>query len=510
MSTPNILHLFTDQQRVDSIRALGYSFLQTPHLDWLVKTGTSFNSAYTPVAECVPARACMITGMYADKTGCGSNADSMPPEDHPTLMSLLAEAGYRTHGVGKCHFTPDPWAMRGFQSRDTCEEIAEEPTHDDYLKSVSAAGYDHVLEPHGIRGEMYYTPQPSQLPAEHHPTQWVGNRCIDFLKKQQRTSSPWYLYAGFIHPHPPFAPPNPWHKLYRAPEMPLPYLPKNAEEMICFINRFQNRYKYRDRGLDLNLIRCMRAYYYACVSFIDHQVGRILSQLEAMGELDNTLIVFSADHGELLGDFGCFGKRSFHDASQRIPLIVRQPGRFRKGGRCASTTSLVDLLPTFLGAAGCPVPSECDGEDLAAVAKDRVARNGVFFHYAQEADGIYGMVTERWKYAWSAPDQKEFLFDRRKHPESGNRAALPAAGNVLEQMGQAVRQRAGKAAFGRTGLNRKGAWKRFPVRKMPADPDAGLLYQDPPTAEPTLPPPYPKLRLHNGMSKSVGAHPDDP
>jgi len=489
MNQPNILHLFTDQQRVDSIRSLGHAFLQTPHLDWLVKTGTHFDSAYTPVAECIPARACMITGMYADKTGCISNADNMPPEDHPTLMSLLAEGGYRTHGVGKCHFTPDPWAMRGFQSRDTSEEIVEDASHDDFLNSVDKAGFGHVLEPHGVRGEMYYTPQPSQLPAEHHHSHWVGDRCIDFLKKQNQSRAPWYLYAGFIHPHPPFAPPNPWHKLHRAPDMPLPYLPKNAEEMTCFINRFQNRYKYRDRGLDLNLIRCMRAYYYACVSFIDHQVGRILGQLEAMGELDNTLILFSADHGELLGDFGCFGKRSFHDASQRIPLIARQPGRFRKGGRCAAPASLVDLLPTFLGAASLPVPPECDGGDLAAVAKGKTQRESVFFHYARGIDAILGTVTDRWKFAWSAPDQREFLFDRSEQPEQGNRSQTPAGRKVAAVLSRTVRERASRHPSS-AALDACENWQCHPVKMMPADPDAGQFYQDPPHCKPALPAPY--------------------
>ncbi len=489
MRQPNILHLFTDQQRVDSICSLGHPFLQTPHLDWLARTGTAFTSAYTPVAECVPARACMITGMYADKTGCGSNADNMPPEDHPTLMSLLAGAGYRTHGVGKCHFTPNPWAMRGFHSRDTMEEIPEHPEGDDFLSSVRAAGFGHVLEPHGVRGEMYYVPQPSQLPAEHHPVQWVGDRCLDFLKKQSRLKSPFYLYAGLIHPHPPFTPPNPWHKLYRAPDMPLPYLPDNASELTCFINRFQNRYKYRDRGLDLNLIRCIRAYYYACVSFIDYQVGRLLKQLETMGELDNTLIVFSADHGELLGDFGCFGKRSFHDASQRVPLLARQPGRFKKGGRCDVAASLVDLLPTFLSVAEASVPPECDGVDLARLTKRQPLRKGVLFHYNRGANAILGMVTDRWKYAWSAPDQKDYLFDRSERPEKRNQVESAAGASVAKKLGDTVRQRAGRHPFSCTALNRQGGWKRFALKRMPKDLDAGLLYQDP-AGNPQMPDPY--------------------
>jgi len=489
--SPNILHLFADQLRVDAIRALGQNlFLQTPHLDRLCREGTVFSAAYTPTAECVPARACMITGQYADRTDCGSNLDPMPPESTPTLMSRLRDAGYRTHGVGKCHFTPDPWALRGFETRDTMEEIVDEPEKDDFLRSVDRAGFGHVLEPHGIRGEMYYTPQPSQLPAGLHPTQWVGDRCLDFLGKEGGKGRPWYLYAGFVHPHPPFAPPNPWHKLYRGPEMPLPHLSRKGEDLLCFINRFQNRYKYRDRGIDLQLVRCIRAYYYACVSFIDHQVGRILAALEKSGELDNTLILFSADHGELLGDFGCFGKRSFHDASQRVPLIVRQPGRFAAGAVCEAPASLVDFLPTFLAAAGAPVPEQADGMDLAALADGEERGEPVYFHYARGKDAILGAVDADWKYAWSAPDSRGFLFPRREVPEKRNRIddrrCAPAAG----RMDKAVRARARRHAFSRAALRKDGTWRRGRPRRMPEDPDEGLLYQDPPAARPELPEPY--------------------
>lgn len=221
---PNILHICTDQQRTDTIGALG-GWVQTPHLDRLVHEGTSFTRAYTPAPECVPARCSMITGLYADRTGCAFNGDPMPnDEEAPTLMRLLSEGGYRTHGVGKCHFTPDPQAMKGFQSRSSSEEIVNDPCQDSYRRFLAENGFGHVMEPLGVRSEMYYIPQPSPIPAHLHHSQWVADECIGFIDKES-SEAPWYLYAGFIQPHPPFSPPSPWHKLYRWPDVPPPYLP---------------------------------------------------------------------------------------------------------------------------------------------------------------------------------------------------------------------------------------------------------------------------------------------
>jgi len=273
--------------------------------------------------------------------------------------------------------------------------------------------------------------------------------------------------------------------------MPLPYLPENRDELMCFINRFQNRYKYRDRGLDLQLIRCIRAYYYACVSFIDHQVGRILAALEESGELENTLIVYSADHGELLGDFGCFGKRSFHDASQRVPLIVRQAGRFEAGAICEAPASLVDLLPTFLAAAGERLPEDCDGMDLAALASGESRNEPVYFHYSRGEDAILGAVDADWKYAWSAPDARGYLFDRHEQPEAVNRVDEGGEAVVtLARLDAAVRARAARYPFSSENLAPDGNWLRREPKQMPEDPDEGLLYQDPPCLAPQLPPPF--------------------
>ncbi|NOY81270.1 MAG: sulfatase-like hydrolase/transferase [Kiritimatiellaeota bacterium] len=502
---PNILHFFVDQQRFDTIHALGNPVIKTPNLDRLCARGVAFTSAYSPSPVCISARCSMIHGQYPMHTGCYANT-RMPTDGRQTFMAALTEAGYRTHGIGKCHFNPDSYGLRGFQSRERQEEggtSLDDLERNPYLKLLAAEGYDYLMEPNGVRGEMYYIPQPSQLPAKHHPTQWIGDRSAAFVAEQAGNAQPWYLFSSFIHPHPPFAPPNPWHKLYRAPLMPLPNRPPDFETLQTYVNRCQNRYKYRDQGIDRNLLRNIKAYYYACISFVDHQIGRILDVLEQTGQIESTLILFTGDHGEHLGDYDCFGKRSMHDSCARIPMIAALPGRLDGGRICDAPVSLVDLAPTFLAAAGAAVHTHpLDGADLAEIASGTCDRKRVFAQHAYThhvdivnrdrcvrpeyaenpalevaAFSSYMAVSRDWKYIFSAPDDREFLFDRNADPrETRNMAGLPFCRQPLTDAREALFEflRSGGEVSGIDG----DRWRSFPKPEFPEDPDTGLLIQD--------------------------------
>ena len=480
MSRPNVLLFFTDQQRFDTIAALGNGVIRTPNLDRLCAEGTAFTSAYSPSPVCVSARCSLHYGQYPWRTGCYDNGYDMPT-DRPSFMDVLTEAGYRTHGIGKCHFTPDGHALRGFQSRETQEECTIR--NDDYVAHLHANGFEHVSDPHGARGQMYYTPQLAQMPARLHPTQWIGDRSVAFVEQQADANEPWMLFSSFIHPHPPFAPPVPWNKLYRVGSMPLPKLPADFESLHTYINRRQNRYKYRDRGLDMNLIRLIRAHYYACISFIDFQIGRMLSALEESGQLDDTLILFTSDHGEYLGDYQCFGKRGMHDSAARIPLIARMPGRFDGGQIVDEPANLVDIAPTILQTTGCKIADhELDGADLRAVASGDADRAGGISQFNSGPNGVYMLAAKRWKYIYSAPDDKELLFDAVEDPlETRNKATAPFMSGVRDEMKTALI--AALRAGGEEAALDGDDWRRYPVQTMPDDPDDGLLTQDPAWAE---------------------------
>ena len=472
---PNILFIMTDQQRSDTIAALGNRAIRTPALDSLAEQGIAFTNCYTPAPVCVAARSAAITGLPPHINGCTSNNQS--PLGRRSIMQVLQSCGYYTHGIGKMHFNPQVDAIWGFDSRDISEEGARGPgSRNDFHRYLSENGYDHVLEPQGIRSELYYIPQPSQLPARHHHTTWVADRAVDFLDQRDR-ERPFILWASFIKPHPPFEAPTPWNKLYRAADMLPPRRPPGFAQLLTYWNHYQNRYKYRDKGYDEMLFRAMKAMYYACISFIDFNLGRILAALG--DDIDNTLILFTADHGEMLGDYGSVGKRTMLNPAVKVPLILRPPGAATGGQRVDTPVSLLDIFPTFAAAAGADAPPpSAEGADLLALAAGDSARDTVYSQYSEGATGLYMLAERDFKYIYSAADRKEWLFDLRIDPdETKNFAGNPRYESSLSRLRRKI-----IARFESDGYDlavKDGAWHAYEPPAFP-DPagDDGLLFQD--------------------------------
>lgn len=199
---PNILLLFTDQQRHDTINALGNPIIRTPVLDKLCKEGTAFTRCYTPSPVCVPARSAMATGLPPHLTGCVHNSSTLGPK-LPSFMQRLRDQGYQTHGVGKMHFAPQRTRMWGFESRD----VSERREDDDYRAYLNQNGFGYILDVHGALREMYTIPQVSQMPAHLHESAWVADRSSAFLRNRDR-SKPFFLWSSFFCPHPPFDAPT--------------------------------------------------------------------------------------------------------------------------------------------------------------------------------------------------------------------------------------------------------------------------------------------------------------
>ena len=481
MKQPNILFLFTDQFRFDAIAALGNPVIKTPVLDTLVSEGVTFQNAFTACPVCVPARFALHSGKMPHRTGVFENHKI--PDGHRSFMSCLSDGGYQTHGVGKMHFTfgSGPNTLWGFDSRSSNEGPKEE---NDFYQNAKKNGFGDVTDSSGVRSEMYYIPQLSPLPAELHHSAWSVDASLDYIANRDQ-DKPFFLMTSFTKPHPPFAPPQPWNKLYRGPDMPLPKVPDSSETLMTLWNRFQNRYKYRDQGKDLNLIRQMIAYYYAEISFIDYQLGRLFDQLKQDGLYDDTVIIFSSDHGEFLGDYDCYGKRSFLDASARVPLIMKYPG-CAAGSTCTTPVTLVDIMPTLIELGNAAGEEGLSGESLVGIAEGKSERTTAFGQYEQQGYANYMAVDEDYKYIYSAPDEMEYLFDRNTDPdETRNKASNPLYVEKTAEMRQRLIDYF--KAEGYTDPLDGDGWKLYGKKEMPADPDAYLLFQDPPESIPNIP-----------------------
>ena len=417
MSKPKrILFLMTDQQRWDTIHALGSENAITPNLDRLAADAAVFENCYTPAPVCAPARLSLYSGLYPSRHGSVNNSPNILYTGSG-LYGMLTDAGFHTCAVGKMHFVQDRYAMHGFQRRITQEELPD-PVNDDYTKFLMGTEYRDVIDYNGQRSEMYYIPQISPLPSKVHPTQWIGDRTVDVLRELD-PERPAFIFSSFIHPHPPFAPPAPWQKLHRR-EMDLPFVPENSADLMTYHNYQQNTYKGLSAGADYHLLTQMKNFYYGCITFVDYQIGRILDTLRERGMYDDTLIIFTSDHGEMLGDYLCLGKRTMLDAAARVPLLVKYPGRTPERRR--EVCSLVDLMPTILNYAGLPLPEMLDGQDLFM---DNNTREIVYSQFANGNIGLY-MAASNWdKLIYSAADHRFWYFDHRPEREDRYRADNP-------------------------------------------------------------------------------------
>ena len=412
----HVLLIFTDQQRRDTIHALGNDSIVTPALDSIANEAICFDRCYTPSPVCVPARLCMMAGQYCNRTGNNTNNRVMTYRGEG-FYSELTKAGYNSCCVGKMHYNPDLYAPLGFGKRYSQEEMAN-PDKDDYCRWLKNSEYKNVFDFHGQRSELYYTPQVSQLPAKAHPTQWIGDRCVDFIRECNPDEQPMFLVASFIHPHPPFAPPAPWNKMYRNMKS-APFIPEDPDS---YEDMLRNRYTTDALGISPRQLELLRQHYYACVSFVDYQIGRIIDELKSKNMYDDTIIVFTSDHGDLMGDYGSMGKRTMLDGAANIPFMLRVPGHEHEIRH--DPASLVDLAPTLLSLAGVDYDkSEYDGVDLL-----RDKHELVYSQYGNGTVGIYMVASGKDKLVYSAIGNRYFYFDsfpdaKDKYDESNPRVA---------------------------------------------------------------------------------------
>jgi arylsulfatase A-like enzyme len=452
---PNIIVLFTDEQRWDTIGAAGCPWAVTPNLDRLARGGVLFRNGYTPVPVCVPARHNLLTGLPAKVHGFYDNRAALFPPEVPRLPRLLSEAGYHCGGIGKFHFQPAR-EHHGFHQLRLMEEIPRCVGDDEFLQFLRARGHGRVRNIHGIRNLLYVQPQRSLLPEEAHGTTWVGDEAVRFIR--ENAFRPFFLQACWIAPHPPFALPDRWAEHPGAAAIPDPVAPR--EDAPAPIAESAASYDDPTPGK----FRRARELYHRAVWQVDAQVGRILDELDRLGLADNTLVLFTSDHGDMLGDLGAWHKSVPYEGSTHIPLIARFPRRLQPAVR-DDFADLNDVLPTCLDAAGVPLPSiPFPGDSLlrdpAQSRRDRTVQ------YAEIQTGWRRWVMlrdARWKFVhwYSGRDE---LFDLAADP--GERVDLLAGAPPAEAAAAAKRLRAAliahEAAWGLPGHVVDGEFARFP------------------------------------------------
>jgi arylsulfatase len=395
---PNIILIITDQQRFDTIRALGFPYVDTPNLDRLVHEGVTFSQSFVAAPSCAPSRASLFTGYYPHTTGIFKNADQW----RHSWVELLAGSGYYCVNVGKMHTFPYETPL-GFHERYVVEN------KDRYLEGrYYFDEWDKGLRARGLVKQQreLYRRRPDygerlgafewELPEELHADVFVGRMAAWWLETKPKLDQPLFLEVGFPGPHPPYDPVPRYAEPYMQRELPLPEF--TAEEVgqqppaLQAMRQHNSEVDhdsivYRLRPTREQLHR-QRAYYLANVTMIDEQIGRLLDTLDCRGYLDNAVVIFSSDHGDCLSDHGHSQKWTMYDIITRTPLIVWSPGRFPGGRTLDGLCQQMDIGPAILELAGVPVPETMEAESLlpALCGEEWAGRPYVFAEHGR--DGI--------------------------------------------------------------------------------------------------------------------------
>lgn len=415
---PNVLLIMTDQQRWDTLGCFGNKIVETVNLDWIGSQGTRFLHAYTSTPSCVPARASLMTGMDPWNTGIlgmGRGQGGIRSLEC-TLPGELARSGYHTQGVGKMHFTPQR-ALHGFHSTvlDESGRVASPGFVSDYSrwyernKTGEYERYDHGIDQNSWMARPYHAPE------FLHATNWTVNESIQALEKRDPTR-PFFLKMSFARPHSPYDPPPYYFDLYERKKIPKPHI--GAWAAIHDVpNEATDPNAWRGKRSDEE-IRRARAGYYGLIHHIDHQIGRMFRWLREKRLLDHTLILFTSDHGDMLGDHHLWRKTYAYEGSAHIPLIVRLPVSMQRN--CVSEVfepvCLQDIMPTILDICGVSLPQSVDGSSLLPLMRGESTPWREYVHgehcasYAEDEEMQY--VTDgRWKYIWFPRKNSEQLFD---------------------------------------------------------------------------------------------------
>jgi arylsulfatase len=390
MSTrPNIILVCTDQHRFD---AVGYvsDHVQTPVLDQLAGQGTVFERCYTTSPVCSPSRASMMTGKYPHAHGLWANGVTLP-EGSPLLGRILADDGYACGLVGRWHLSATSEGRTeirqddGFASFDWADAPDQMSPENAYHRWLQRE-YPELWAERADRGGHAF----ADVPAEAHFTRWAVDRGIDFVERSTQGDAPFFLTLNLFDPHHPFEAPPEYLDRYRDVPLPEPIRPPRPEDGAPPLHEMLADGLASPAGgfreLPEGELDRIRRTYFAMVTHLDDELGRLFARLDEAGIARDTMVVVTSDHGEMLGDHGQILKGPmFFEGAVRVPLVVRWPDVFPAGARCREIVQPIDLFATCLAAAGLEPPATTDSRDLAAIAGGAAGRGFALCEYRNSA-----------------------------------------------------------------------------------------------------------------------------
>lgn len=477
---PNILFIMTDQESVSLSGCYGNGRIRTPARDAIAANGVRFDNHYVASFPCSPSRATMITGLWAHNHGVVTNGIVMD-EKMETLGSQLKRAGYDTTWIGKSHlggwFEPHDEETCPYHELHTTEGgyawkkhpggaggedyrlngfdtwVSGWTDYRNYLQTTDLA--DDIKQDRWVGGHAVMETAPdsehaySRLTKEHHMATWMAGEAVEAIGKAEESENPFCMVLSFYAPHHPVAPPKPYDTMYSPDDMVLPgsYHADTSMHNLPGINPENNHDNYIAERWTEDQAKAYLARYYGYVTYIDDQMTRVVDALKAGGLYDNTIIVFSSDHGDMLCEQGMIYKHTFngYDTLMKVPLTVQWPNGIVAGQVHGGLSSHLDLVPTLLNLAGVKQSAQMDGRSMAGVLTGNAdtAREEVFVDVMNQG---YVVRRGQWKYVLNVAysDGKlirkvDELYDMENDPnEMVNLAFQPNQAECVEQLKQSV------------------------------------------------------------------------
>ena len=447
---PNLLFIFTDEQRFDTLRCYGNDFVRAPNLNALAEESFVFQHPYVTQPVCTPARSTIMTGLYPHTTGCIGN--NIPLRAETVTLAEMVSQDYRRTYCGKWHLGDEVIAQHGFEEWiGTEDNYRDHYSREEYFAQLSP--YHHFLIENGFipdkeskGAKVFSRPAAARLPEDYTKAAFQGREAARFIR--ENAGDPFVLYVNFLEPHMPFT--GPFDDMYSPEEIPTgPHFmqkpPPNASaKNRRQAERFMQMEDYEGHNLTTEAgWRKLRAQYLGLVTLVDNAVGNILRALDESGVADNTLVVFTSDHGDMMGDHGQLTKGVLYEESVKVPLLIRIPWLGKQQREVVGRFSQIDLAPTLLDLLGEPIPETLQGESRVPVLRgeETLERNDAFVEWNAADDPWRTVVSaEGWKLNLSPEDQCE-LFDLNADPhEQQNRFDDPDQKDRIRDLAARIRR----------------------------------------------------------------------